>query len=153
MVSVEYRDISQIPMSEVRIGVSRIAKSLFNRGCLPNGLSLLLTGSHHRRDVLFYESGANQGLEPGKDGFNELWQKWVENYDEHSGVNLAATALYQHERYDQENEKFPKPNSPEYVNLEYRMGWLGRYTKEIERREGWGGLGSALYEIGQEIVK
>ena len=31
MPSVEYRDISQIPMSEVKVGVTRIAKSLFRK--------------------------------------------------------------------------------------------------------------------------
>jgi len=30
------------------------------------------------------------------------------------------------------------------------MGWLGRYVKEFEKKEGWQAMNRALYEISTE---
>lgn len=148
---IENRDLSQVPSSELRIGISRIAKILNKAGCLPNGLGQLIVGSvQYRRQTLFFDSGANKDLFRGDPGLDELWEKWVEEYDGFSGENLAATALYQHERYDSQNEQFPKPETPEFTHLKQRMDWLGRYVKEFEKKEGWQAMNKTLYEISTE---
>ncbi len=151
---IENRDLSQVPTSELRVGISRIGKILHNAGCLPNGLGQLIVGSvQYRCQSLFFDSGANKGLFRGDPGLDELWEKWVREYDGFSGDNLAATALYQHERYDSKNEQFPKPETPEFTHLVQRMNGLGRYVKEFEKKEGWQAMNRALYEIPQEWKK
>ena len=146
--SPEDKDIVQIPTQEIRLEISKIAGGLKQEGLLPSGLGLLIVGSvQYRKQSLFYESGANQDHYRGDPELDKLWTEWTEKYDGFSGENLAATALYQHERGGSVNKTFPKPETQEYVALVKRMEVLGKFVKEFEHREGWQEMNKTLDQI------
>jgi hypothetical protein len=148
----EARDISLIPTIEIRAEISKITMGLKIKKLLPNGLGQLIVGSvDYRRRSLFFDSRANQNHFFGDPALEPLWQEWIKQYNGYSGDNLAATALYQHNRYDPTNEQFPKPETPEFAKLIKRMGGLGKFIKEFEHRKGWQVTIETLYEIEREI--
>lgn len=151
---IEGRGLSTLPVSELVLGVTRVSQTLNKAGFLPKGLDFLLIGSLKYRPIdLFFEIGANKGLTFERPECLRLYSEWVKesHYDGFSCENLMATARYQYEEGGEDIENFPKPGTEEYLKLVQRMGFLGRYVRQIKEVKGEDEMHKILFEISSGI--
>jgi hypothetical protein len=151
---IEGRDLSTIPVPELVLGVTRVSQTLNKAGLLPMGLDFLLIGSLKYRPIdLFFDTHANKGLTFERPECIQLYREWIKesHYDGFSSENLIATALYQYEERGQNIENFPKPGTEEYLKLVQRMGFLGRYVRQIKEVKGENEMHQILFEISRGI--
>lgn len=148
MTEPKAKDFSRMLTSDITQEITTNVLDFSSRGWLPNGLQQLVFGSvQYRPFTLFMTTGANEGKLKGDQGFDEIWGKWIAKYDPYAGENLAGTAAYQHERYSQQDERFPKVDTPEYQVLIRKMGEIGSMIRIIEEREGWREMNDILSKI------
>lgn len=159
MPRLERRSISEVPIEVIQRGIRMSASNLSRNGLLPNGLQQLVYGSLIvRREVQFFMTGANQGHYLNRGDQNELqrlWEAWIDQYDGYSGDNLAATALYQHDRYVKDDPRFPRPETEQYAQLVQQMGRLGNLVREFAYRHknDWSVINPMLHQIDRPPIK
>lgn len=150
MSQPERRELSTLSIPDLADQIRNQTTSLRGEGLLPNGLQQLVIGSaQYRPPTTFNESGANEGLYFGDEGFNERYADWLKTYDPFSGENLMGTAAYQHRRYKPEDARFPAEGSEEYLRATARMGELGAFLRELNGRVDGRELNRILYELGK----